>query len=150
MSNDDIVDVLNELIETCKDGEYGFNSCAEHAKAAELKSIFASRADECRRAAEELQSQVMACGGKPEDSGTAAGALHRGWVAARSALTGYDDRAMLDECERGEDVAKRKYRKALEQSLPPDIRSLVERHMAGVQANHDQIKSLRDRYPATT
>lgn len=149
MSNDDVVDVLNDLIETCKDGEYGFRSCAEHAKAAELKNVFEARAQECRRAADELKEQVLACGGKPEDSGTAAGALHRGWVAARSVLTGYTDRAMLDECERGEDVAVKKYRTALEKTMPEQIRALVERHLLGAQRNHDQIKALRDHYPAT-
>jgi uncharacterized protein (TIGR02284 family) len=150
MSNDDVVDVLNDLIENCKDGEYGFNSCAEHAKSAELKSVFGARADECRRAAEELQAQVSALGGKPADSGTASGAMHRGWVAVRGTLTTYDDHAMLAECERGEDVAVRRYRAALEKPLPEDIRALIERHLQGVQRNHDQIKALRDRYPATT
>ena len=150
MSNDDVVDVLNDLIETCKDGEYGFLRCAEQAKAAELQSVFSARAADCRRAAEELQAQVIACGGTPEDSGTAAGALHRGWVAARSALTKYDDHAVLEECERGEDVAMKKYREALEEDLPPQVRLIVERQMAGVQRNHDEVKALRDRYPATT
>jgi uncharacterized protein (TIGR02284 family) len=149
MSNDDVVDVLNDLIETCKDGEYGFNSCAEHAKAAELKNVFSVRAQDCRRAAEELQAQVVALGGKPDTSGTAAGAIHRGWVAVRSALTGYDDHAMLEECERGEDVAVKKYREAMEKPLPEAIRSLVERQALGAQRNHDQIKMLRDRYPTT-
>jgi uncharacterized protein (TIGR02284 family) len=150
MSNDDVVDVLNDLIETSKDGEYGFRECAEHSKSAELKSVFLARAEECRRAAEELQQQVVAAGGQPEDSGTAAGAMHRGWVSARGTLSGYSDHAMLEECERGEDVAVKKYRTAMEKTLPEGIRSLVERHLMGAQRNHDQIKALRDRYPATT
>lgn len=150
MSNDDVVDVLNDLIENCKDGEYGFRSCAEHAKSAELKSVFSARADDCARGAEELQAQVMALGGKPSDSGTAAGAMHRGWVAVRGTLSTYDDHAMLAECERGEDTAVRRYREALDKDLPQDIRALVERQLQGAQHNHDQIKALRDRYPATT
>ena len=31
MTNDDIIDTLNKLIETCKDGEYGFRTSADHA-----------------------------------------------------------------------------------------------------------------------
>jgi uncharacterized protein (TIGR02284 family) len=150
MSNDDVIDVLNDLIETCKDGEYGFKACAEHAKSPELKNVFMARGEECRRAAEELQAQVVALGGKPDDSGSASGAMHRGWVSVRSVLTGYDDKAMLEECERGEDVAVGSYRDALEKDLPENIRSLVERQAMGAQRNHDQIKALRDRYPATT
>jgi uncharacterized protein (TIGR02284 family) len=57
---------------------------------------------------------------------------------------------MLEECERGEDTAVRRFRDALEKPLPEMIRSLVERQLLGAQRNHDQIKALRDRYPATT
>jgi len=150
MSNDDVIDVLNDLIETCNDGAKGFAACAEQAKAPELKSVFSARAAECARAAEELQAQVLACGGKPDKGGSASGAIHRGWVKVRSAITPADDHAVLEECERGEDVAVASYRKALEKELPPQIRSLVARQAEGVQRNHDQVRALRDRYPTTT
>lgn len=150
MDKDDLIELLNDLIENAKDGEFGFRECAEHAKSPDLKQTFATRAEDCRRAADELAARVTALGGKPEDSGTALGALHRGWVAARSALSTYDDKAMLEECERGEDVAVAKYRKALKQPLPEDIRSLLERHLMGAQRNHDQVKALRDQARAQT
>ena len=57
---------------------------------------------------------------------------------------------MLEECERGEDVAVAKYRKALKQPLPEDIRSLLERHLMGAQRNHDQVKALRNQARAQT
>lgn len=151
MDKDDVIELLNDLIENSKDGEYGFRECAEHAKSPELKSIFAQRAQDCRRAAEELQAQVTALGGQAEDGGTMLGAVHRGWVSARSALSAYDDKAMLEECERGEDVAVAKYRKALKnEDLPADLRSLLERHLMGAQRNHDQIKMLRNQARAAT
>jgi uncharacterized protein (TIGR02284 family) len=59
-------------------------------------------------------------------------------------ITGRDDEAILNECERGEDVALKSYRKALEKDLPMDVRSVVERQLQGVQRNHDQVKALRD------
>jgi uncharacterized protein (TIGR02284 family) len=59
-------------------------------------------------------------------------------------LTGKSDEAILNECERGEDVALKSYRKALEKDLPVDVRSVVERQLQGVQRNHDQVKVLRD------
>jgi uncharacterized protein (TIGR02284 family) len=148
MSQDEVVDTLNDLIETSRNGQKGFDACAAHAKAPELKSVFTTRAAECARAAEELGAQVRACGGKPESGGTAVGALHRGWLALRSSITGFDDHAMLEECERGEDVAVHRYRQALDKDLPPEVRGLVARQYEGVQRNHDQIRALRDRYPA--
>ena len=97
----DVVDVLNELIEVCKDGEYGFNECAEHAKSSAIKSALSSRARDCASGATELQGLVTSYGGKPETGGTAGGAIHRGWVSVRSALTSKDDVAVLEEAERG-------------------------------------------------
>ena len=142
--NNDAIDTLNDLIETCRDGEYGFYASAEHASASNLKALFLERAQQCSDAAAELRGHVLRLGGEPEDGGTTGGALHRGWVAVRGTLSGYSDHAILDQCERGEDSALAAYRKALKQNLPASIRSLVQRQMDGAQRNHDQIKALRD------
>ncbi|MEO8631031.1 MAG: PA2169 family four-helix-bundle protein [Betaproteobacteria bacterium] len=145
MENNEVVDILNDLIETSKDGEYGFTACAERATSAELRQIFSRRAADCASGAQELQALVVQYGGKAEDSGTVAGAMHRGWVSVRDAVSGNSDQAILDECERGEDVALGRYRKTMKQAdLPVTVLQAVERQMAGVQANHDQIKTLRD------
>lgn len=145
MENNEVVDILNDLIETSKDGEYGFTTCAERATSAELKQIFSHRAADCASGARELQALVVQHGGKAEDGGTVGGAMHRGWVSVRDALSGTSDQGILDECERGEDVALSRYRKAMKQAdLPLTVRQALERQMAGVQANHDQIKALRD------
>lgn len=146
--NDDVIDVLQNLAECSLDGEYGFRSCAEHAKREDLKSMFLQRADDCRRAAQELNEQIRACGGKVEESGSAMGAMHRGWVAMKSAMTTYDDKAILEEAERGEDNAKARYMKALRSPLPPHVKLVVERQMQGLQRNHDQVKMLRDQFRA--
>ena len=142
------VSVLNDLIETSKDGEQGFLKAAEDATDPKLKTLFASRADECGRAARELQARVVQLGGKPEDRGSVSGALHRGWVDVKSALSSRDNHAILAECERGEDVAKKRYREALDKELPADIRALVELQFQGVIQNHDRIRDLRDQFAA--
>lgn len=144
----DVIDALQDLVECCKDGEYGFQACAEQARRADLKSVFLQRADACRRGAEELNQQIRQLGGTPQHSGSAAGALHRGWVSVRSALSTYDDKAVLEEAERGEDNAMARYRKALRQPLPAAARQMVERQFQQVQRNHDQVKMLRDQFRA--
>ncbi|WPB56831.1 PA2169 family four-helix-bundle protein [Xylophilus sp. GOD-11R] len=141
----DVIDTLNDLIETSHDGEYGFRELADRAEAPELKQNFQRRADEIHASLADLEQAVVANGGKPEDGGTAAGALHRGWVAVRSKLTTSTDLSLLEEAERGEDSALARYRKASKQELPAPVRALVEQQLQGVQRNHDQIKLLRDR-----
>lgn len=150
MEHNDVVKTLNKLIETCKDGEYGFRTSGEHVKSAQIRELFMKRADECRQAAAELQSLVVQHGGSAEDTGSNAGAMHRGWVAVKGALAGYTDLAMLEETERGEDVALASYRRALEQDLPPNVRNVVEQHLQGVQRNHDQVRMLRDQARSAT
>jgi uncharacterized protein (TIGR02284 family) len=144
-TTDDTIDILNNLIETSKDGEYGFRSSAENIESNEIKQLFIERAEECRQAAADLQAMVVQLGGTPDEGGSASGAMHRGWVSVKGTLTGHSDKAVLEETERGEDTALASYRKALSADLPLEVRSLVERQMQGVQRNHDQVRALRDR-----
>lgn len=144
MDNQETISVLNDLIETCKDGEKGFRECAQDLKNPQLKTILMQRAQDCATASAELQQLVRTLGGDPETSGSVAGDLHRRWVDLKSMVTGKDDEAILNECERGEDVALKSYRKALDKDLPAEIRVVIQRQYQGVQHNHDQVKALRD------
>ena len=141
--------VLNDLIETSKDGEKGFQKAANDARNGELKSLFTACAARCAKGAAELQQLVGARGGKPEVAGSVAGAFHRGWMSVKEALTDRDDKAILEECERGEDYAKAQYKKALQQDLPENVRAIVARQFEGVVANHDKVRALRDSYRTT-
>lgn len=144
LAADDVVDILNDLLENSRDGEYGFRTCAEEVESAEMKRVFSDRAAGCAQAASELSQLILAYGGKPAEGGTATGAMHRGWVHVKGAVGANSELSMLEECERGEDAAVARYRKALKQNLPADVRSVVERQAEGAQRNHDQIKMLRD------
>lgn len=148
MDNDDIISTLNDLIETSKDGEEGFRTCADDVSDPQMKTFFSNRAQSCAAAAVELQDLVRAFGGNPETSGGLGGAIHRRWVDIKALLTGKDVKAVLKECVRGEDFAVASYRRALEKNLPADVRAVVERQYQGVLQNHDQVRSLADQYRA--
>jgi uncharacterized protein (TIGR02284 family) len=136
--------VLNNLIETLKDGQEGFRQAAEAVKDPKLKSLFIEFSQQRSRFATALQSQVQTLGKKPETSSSAAGALHRGWINLKAAVTGGDDHTILAECERGEDSAVEEYRKALEDDLSPSAYDLVSRQYTDIKASHDRIRNLRD------
>jgi uncharacterized protein (TIGR02284 family) len=144
----EIISTLNDLIETSRDGEQGFSLAAKDTKEPELSALFSEGAQSCRIAVEELQNEVRRLGASPEQSGSAAGAAHRGWVNLKSAVTGRDPKAILEECERGEDFAKERYAEALKHNLPEPVRSLVERQYQGVVANHNRVRDMRERYRA--
>jgi len=144
MDTKDTISVLNDLIETSKDGEQGFTKCANDLKTANLKSVMVQRSQDCAAAAAELQKLVLSLGGEPENDTSLGGDLHRRWIGLKEMVTGRDDAAILNECERGEDVAKKNYGDALDKDLPPNIRAVVERQYQGVLRHHDQVKGMRD------
>jgi uncharacterized protein (TIGR02284 family) len=144
MDKDDVISTLNDLITTSRDGEAGFRSAAKEIRDTQFKSFLESRAQTCAAAVRELQDMVRAYGGDPETSSSISGTLHRRWLDIKSAITGHDDHAILAECERGEDVAVKSYRNALEKVLPPEVRSVVEAQYQGVLRNHDEVKAMRD------
>ena len=150
LQHDETVSVLNDLIETCRDGEKGFRACADDADKTDpnIKEMFLDRAQNCALAATELQDLVRAYGGIPSDSSSASAALHRRWLDIKTAVLGKNTEAVLNECERGEDVAVKSYKKALERDLPESIRNVVERQYRGVLQNHDRIKQLRNQVSA--
>lgn len=137
--------VLNDLIETLKDGQKGFQEAAEAVKDSQLKSLFTEYSQQRSRFATELQRQVQDLGeAKPETDSSAAGALHRGWINLKAAVTGGDDHAILAECERGEDSAVEEYKKALADDLSPSIQEIVSRQFTEIKAAHDRVRNLRD------
>jgi uncharacterized protein (TIGR02284 family) len=143
--NNDHISTLNSLIETCKDGEQGFRTAAEGLKDPQIKAKFQTYSRERGDMARELQAEVRKLGGDPEKSGSMSGSLHRGWMDIKSAVTGKDDYAILAEAERGEDVAKEHYEKALKAALPGTAATIVQTQAAKVRQVHDEVRNLRDR-----
>jgi uncharacterized protein (TIGR02284 family) len=141
----EIISTINSLIETLKDGQEGFKQAAEGVKDLQLKSLFNQFAQQRARFASELQSEAASLGEfKPEDSSSAAGAMHRAWINIKSAVTSGDDHAILAECERGEDSAVNEYQEAMDEDISAPIRSIIERQYREVKSAHDRIKMLRD------
>jgi uncharacterized protein (TIGR02284 family) len=141
----EIISVLDELIETLKDGQQGFRQAAESVRDPKLKSLFRDYSDQRSRFVTALQTEARKFGeDKPDDDSSAAGALHRGWINLKSAVTGGDEHAILTECERGEDSAVEEFQKAVEDDLPPTLQEIVSHQYAEIKAAHDRIKDLRD------
>lgn len=138
----DAISILNELIETCRDGQKGFHEAAEAVQSNHLRSMFMDFSAQRAQFVGQLQEAVRQLGGDPERSGSVAGALHRGWINLKAAITARDDGQIVAECERGEDVAKHTYEKAVSKSLPSEVRPLVETQYEQVKMAHDQVRGL--------
>ncbi|HYE66867.1 MAG TPA: PA2169 family four-helix-bundle protein [Pyrinomonadaceae bacterium] len=142
IDNDNVISTLNGLIETCKDGQEGFRQAAEGVDNSELKTLFNTYSQQRAQFAAELQNEVRRLGGDPEKTSSTAGALHRGWINIKSAVTGRDESSIIAECERGEDSAVSTYEDALKENLPADIQTLLQRQFGQVKEAHDRIRAL--------
>jgi uncharacterized protein (TIGR02284 family) len=138
-------EIIDDLIETLKDGQEGFEQAAESVKDPQLKSLFDDYSRQRARFAIELRTQARSPDERESNmSGSAAGALHRGWINLKSALTRGDDHAILAECERGEDSAVEEFRKALDDGLSTHVQEVVSRQYVQIKEAHDRVKHMRD------
>jgi uncharacterized protein (TIGR02284 family) len=144
MDEKNALSVVEDLIETCKDGQKGYQDAASHAKRSDLKTYFNQQGLERASFAGELEAILIQLG-KPDKkvSGSVAASLHRAWIDTKVSL-GAGDHSILESVEAGEDNAKDAYQKALTKDLPENIAQIVRRQASSVQRGHDKVKSLRD------
>jgi uncharacterized protein (TIGR02284 family) len=140
--NREIVWTLRDLFQTCKDGEHGYHAAAHFVKPEELKALLEGYAQQRGGYAAELHDEIERLGGHPGESGTVTGALRQGWTKIQSAVTGGDERALLVECARGDEAARKRYEQALTQDLSAEVRALVQRQLAGIHDARDRFRAL--------
>ena len=141
---DDARDIVQKLIETCRDGETGYLHAAGVADDSELKSYFQQQSLERARFRVELTDAITRLGERdPDTSGSTAAVLHRAWFEVKDDFGG-GDHTLLESVEHGEDRAKDSYESALETNLPAGIDELVHNQYASVKAAHDRVHRWRD------
>lgn len=140
--------VLNDLIETLADGREGFAKGAEKLSddgRDDLARTFRELSEQRSRFADELRQVGRQLGEDIDETGSLGGALHRGWMSIKDALSGDDPGGVLDAAEQGEDHAKSEYADALDgDDLPPQVRVVVERQAGEISAAHERVRELRD------
>ncbi|WP_340266016.1 ferritin-like domain-containing protein [Sphingobium mellinum] len=144
MNTDSSISLLNSLTKTTLDSMKGFKDAADDAESTRYSSMFADFARERSAVATALQAEVRRLGGQPEDDSSFLAAAHRTFMDLKQAFTGKDDKAIIEEVERGEDYIKGKFEEALRDTdLDPASRAVVERAYQSVKAGHDRASQLK-------
>jgi len=142
-SNDQTM-ILKTLTSTLNDSVNGYRDAADNAEGSQFQQIFRDNASERERVAGELAGEVRRLGGTPDEDGTIMGKTHQAFLDLKAAVTGRDDKAIINEVERGEDYLKAKFETALaDDKLTPESREIVERAYQSVRKGHDQISQLK-------
>jgi uncharacterized protein (TIGR02284 family) len=138
------VGTLETLTTTLIDSINGYRDAAQNAEGSRFQELFRRMADDRSRVAEDLRSEIRRLGGNPPDDGSFLGGAHQRFLDLKAAITGRDDKAIINEVERGEDYLKDKFETALNGAdLPPESRSVIERAYQSVREGHDRVRDLK-------
>ncbi|UEM21753.1 PA2169 family four-helix-bundle protein [Skermanella mucosa] len=143
MTKDEIVDTLNDLIQITEDSHEGYRKSAEDAQDPDLKTLFNDLSAQRGAMVRDLQKHVAEQGGAPEASGTMLGGAHRFFVDLKSAVMGRDRAAIIQEVERGETEAVRRYEQALDKDLPTHLASVISQHLARLRSDRDRLAAVK-------
>ena len=140
----DEISTLNTLIATLIDSITGYEDSAANLENSRLQEQFRESARERQRVVEDLRAEVRRLGGNPEDDGSFLGKTHQRFLDLKAAIAGRDEKAVINETERGEDYLKEKFETALDSgTLSGDSRAVVERAYQSVRKGHDQVSALK-------
>ena len=140
---------LNTLLATLTDSINGYRDSAENIENGDFKRLFLDSAEERSRVAQDLRAEVRRLGGDPNDDGSFMGKTHQVFLDLKAAVTGRDDKAIINEVERGEDYLKEKFEAALQSDkLTGETRAVVERAFTSVRRGHDRIAEIKHRMDA--
>jgi uncharacterized protein (TIGR02284 family) len=145
MEQTSAVSVLNDVLQTLRDGQEGFKTAGGAARAPHIKGIFEQYSRQRAEMAREIEQEIGKLGGTAATSGSVSGSLHRGWVNLKGAIGALDDKAIVSEAERGEDAAKAVYERALKETLPAGVRRLLEDQAEIVRLAHSEVRALEKR-----
>ena len=143
-----IVNVIERLIDQCRDGEQIYADAADHIHDPQLKGRFRDSARERARFAAELTAELEHQGRwQTTREGSVTGMVERTAFDIKRALGGNDE-AILQALEHYEDHARDAYLQALGEDLPAAVTGLIRSQAQAVYGAHHYMKLLRDRKAA--
>ena len=144
-NHDKLVDNLQQLLEKNYDAKKGFTKAMEEAKNPRLKGFLQQQAAQRSRFANELTHEILNLNEEPKESGSFTGDLHRTWIDIKSAVSGNEDEAVLEECIRGEKASWEEYDSKLkEENFPPNISNILQKQASEIHTTLSKVKTLED------
>jgi len=139
----EVLDQLNRLLTDTRDGEKGYQEAADSVKDTELKSMFLAQSRQRGEFALELDREIRTLGGDPDNTTSLAADLHRAWINIKSTFASNDDKATVQECQRGDQEALENYNAVLQETdLVASTRELLLRQKQSIESAHASMARL--------
>ncbi len=144
-----IVSALEDLIEVTRDGQNGYRDGAEHAKSPELRKFLEQVSLERAKVAGDLENEAVRLGKSDVDrSGSALGAVHRGWTDLKANLGGGDD-SILSSMDTGDSYALKTFQKySGDKQISENVQSIIRAQEQHLQQTIGRVKAWREQNKA--
>jgi uncharacterized protein (TIGR02284 family) len=133
---------LNRLTRIAIDANRLYDQAADVADDADLQAALRTMSEQRKTFALRLQNRVAMLGGKPAETGQATGAVRRSFLALRG-LVQNDSVAAAEEVYRGETFIIDQLDRALQGSLTPESRLMVQTEFDRVTATRERVEQVK-------
>ncbi|WP_420149495.1 ferritin-like domain-containing protein [Spirosoma sp.] len=139
----EILDQLNRLLTLNRDAEEGYKEASDNVKDNELKSLFLTQSGQRGEFAHEIDREIRALGGEPDNGTSLAADLHRAWINIKTTFSSNDDKATVQECHRGDREALENYNAVLQETdLAASTRELLLRQKQSIDTANASMARL--------
>ena len=144
MASSSDITVLNTLLSTVHDSVNGYRESSKDIDSQQVQQLFQQGVQERTQVAQMLPAAVVRMGGDPSDSPSTLGAAHQAFMKLRELVTNREDKAIIQEVERGEDYIKEKFEQAIGNTdLSPQALDVVQQAYTMVKRGHDRVRDLK-------
>jgi uncharacterized protein (TIGR02284 family) len=140
ISEKELSQSLAQLLTKCTDSGKEWRRAAADVTHEGLKVLFAGRAEQCDRFAEELQVHAISHGKFPKPAGSLAGVLHRDWLHIKALLG--SDRAIIRSSIQEVLRLEQAYENVLRHAIPEDVRRVLQRHLLQIRLTARSLEGL--------
>jgi uncharacterized protein (TIGR02284 family) len=147
MNNEKTVSVLNDLLNITNDRIQGFSKVEDKVweQYPLLRADYDKMVSQSYTMKNQLTDLITKRGGTPDQSGSAAGAIHRAWIDVKNSFAGDTADATLGNVVYGENAAIDAYQDALDSGdLCPESSRIVLDQLHQLKASHDKFENLED------
>jgi uncharacterized protein (TIGR02284 family) len=137
MSNNEVISILNDLVETCRRGQNQFRTAAGTIQNSEFRRLFNIFSQQRGQFITELNSEIHRLGGESKLSNTIP------FTAPGRMAELRDEASVIAECQQEEESAVNDYQEALKTDLPLDVQYVVKRQYMDIKDAYDRIRILQ-------
>lgn len=143
-NNNELINRLNIILKKNQDTILDYEKALGEVKALHIRLFFQDQITERKHFATNIKIEIKNLGGEPLEQGSVEGAIHRNWVDVNATLIGKDEKAIINECIRGEKAACEEYEEILAKEIPKvsNIRELLASHKISVMQAVERLELM--------